>query len=168
MRRFRVACRRIALSLLLGGSILVSVANAQPPTTLSARIGRLIDQPPFDRATWAVIVGDSAGRVLYERNADRLMVPASNNKLLITCAALNLLGPTHRVTTSIYGDGPVEDGVLRGDLIAYGRGDPTYSSRCYDGGCDSLWTGLDALADELIAHGLRRVEGAIVGDGSYF
>ena len=167
-------CVRLVMGMLFGTLSVVSLANAGSPAQLGARIDRLIDQPPFDRATWAVIVSDSTGRVLYERNADRWMVPASDNKLLVASAALELLGPSYRTTTSVYGTGPITQGVLHGDLVVYGRGDPGFSARCYgtesSGGvsCDSLWQGLDALADDLIARGLRRVEGAIVADGSFF
>ena len=169
-----VTCRFLAISAFLGATMLPSLAAARSPSSLAARIDQLIDTPPFDRATWAAIVTDSSGRVLYERNADHLMVPASNNKLLIASAALNVLGPSYRISTSIYGGGPLENGVLHGDLVIYGRGDPGYSDHCYgtrtqgSGACDSLWTGIDALADDLVARGLKRVEGAIVGDGSYF
>ncbi len=169
---------RAPISLLALCSILLGPsATAAPPRShahIGARIDRLLDRPPFDRGTWAVIVSDSTGRVLYERNADRLMIPASNNKLLVTATALALLGPTYRVTTSVYSDGPLKNGVLNGNLIVYGRGDPTFSAHCYGPAapetsrCDSLWTGIDALVDSLIVRGVRRVKGALVGDGSCF
>lgn len=162
-------------SVALAGSLL---ALAPPPATpqgpLARRLDRLLDRPPFDRATWGVAVLDSAGRVLFERNADRLLIPASNAKLVVGAAALALLGPDYRITTSVYGGGPLEEGVLQGDLVVYGRGDPSFGQRCYDvdtlavGACDSLWTRLDRLADSLVARGVQHVAGAVVGDGSYF
>jgi len=136
---------------------------------LAARIDRLLDEPPFDRVTWGVLVTDTAGEVLYARNADRLLVPASNHKLLVSAAALSLLGPDARVETRVYGSGPLERGVLRGDLVVAGAGDPAFSEHCYaDGACDSLWTAMDALADAIVARGVRHVTGAVVGDGSAF
>ena len=112
--------------------------------------------------------------MLFERNGDRLFIPASNAKLLVSTTAWSLLGPDYRVTTSIYGAGALADGVLNGDLVIYGRGDPTFSQRCYGtdslspGACDSLWVRIDGLADSLVARGVQQIAGAIVGDGSYF
>ena len=141
---------------------------AQRPA-LAARLDRLLDQPPFDRVTWGVLVTDTAGAVVYARNADRLLVPASNHKLLVAAAALGLLGPDHRVATRVYATGPLDHGVLRGDLVVAGAGDPMFSQHCYgDGTCDSTWTAMDALADTIVARGVRRVAGAVVGDGSAF
>jgi len=97
----RIASRRLALCALLGATPRGHRARATPSQPHRA-IDRLLDQPPFDRGTWAVIVCDSSGRVQYERNADRLMVPASTNKLLVSAAAMTLLGPEYRVTTSAY------------------------------------------------------------------
>ena len=169
--RLHLACR-VALPWL--ALSLAGLSPAWGQGAVAKRIDRLLDQPPFDRATWGVFVSDSAGKVLYQRNADRLMSPASNNKLLVAGTAMRLLGPDYRVTTSIYGSGPLENGVLQGDLVVYGRGDPTFSGHCYGidtlapGGCDSLWTGIDGLADSLVARGVQEVTGALVGDGSYF
>jgi D-alanyl-D-alanine carboxypeptidase/D-alanyl-D-alanine-endopeptidase (penicillin-binding protein 4) len=101
-------------------------------------------------------------------------VPASNTKLIVAATATVLLPAAYRVRTSLYANGTIANGILQGDLILYGRGDPTWSERCYTidtlaaGGCDSTWTAMDAIADSLRAHGLRRVTGKIVGDGSYF
>ncbi|HXM38913.1 MAG TPA: D-alanyl-D-alanine carboxypeptidase/D-alanyl-D-alanine-endopeptidase [Gemmatimonadales bacterium] len=142
--------------------------------SLQQRLNRLLDQPPFDRATWNVFVQDDRGRVLFNRNGDRFSVPASNTKLVVAATAAVLLPADYRARTSVYTNGSVTNGVLHGDLVLYGRGDPTWSERCYTidtlapGGCDSTWTVVDAIADSLRARGLRRVTGRIVGDGSYF
>jgi D-alanyl-D-alanine carboxypeptidase/D-alanyl-D-alanine-endopeptidase (penicillin-binding protein 4) len=141
---------------------------------LARRVARHLDRPPFDRVHWGVLVTDGAGREVYARNADRLFIPASNAKLVVAAAAAVLLPPDVRVVTSIYAAGPVVDGTLEGDLVIYGRGDPTFSPRCYGvdttqvGACDSLWGKLDSLALHIAARGIRHVRGAIVGDGSYF
>ena len=101
-------------------------------------------------------------------------MPASNTKLVVSAAATVLLPADYRARTSVYANGTITNGVLQGDLILYGRGDPTWSQRCYTvdtlapGGCDSTWTAVDAIADSLRARGIRRVTGRIVGDGSYF
>ena len=159
--------RRLALLLCL----LPSALSAQ---SLERRLARLLDTPPFDRVTWGALLTDTAGRVRFARNADRLFVPASNTKLVVTAAASVLFPPDHRIETSLYGTGPLLEGVLRGDLLIYGRGDPSFSERCYGpdtlalGACERLWDRLDALADSVYAHGIRHVAGALVGDGSYF
>lgn len=164
--------RLTAVSLI--AALLTPASSASAQRGLASRVDRLLDAAPFDRATWGVVLMDTAGRVLYERNADRLFVPASNTKLVVTAAASTLLPEDFRIGTSVYGTGPIEDGVLRGDLVVYGRGDPTFSARCYGpdtlalGACDLMWSRMEALADSLLARGVRRVAGAIVGDGSYF
>src|SRR3970040_2054275 len=116
--------RRPALLLCL----LPSVLSAQ---SLERRLARLLDTPPFDRVTWGTLLTDTAGRVRCARNADRLFVPASNTKLVVTAAASVLFPPDHRIETSLYGTGPLQKGVLRGDLVIYGRGAPSFSERCY-------------------------------------
>jgi D-alanyl-D-alanine carboxypeptidase/D-alanyl-D-alanine-endopeptidase (penicillin-binding protein 4) len=142
--------------------------------SLEQRLRTLLDQPPFDRATWNVYVQDDRGRVLFNRNGDRFSVPASNTKLVVAAVAAVLLPADYRVRTSVYANGTLVDGVLQGDLIFYGRGDPTWSERCFGidtlaaGACDSTWTAVDAIADSVRARGVRRVTGRIVGDGSYF
>ena len=162
---------------LILASLTISAAvslQAQGRGSLQERVTRLLDQPPFDRATWNIFAQDDHGRVLFNRNGDRFSVPASNTKLVVAAAAAVLLPADYRVRTSVYANGTVTNGVLDGDLILYGRGDPTWSERCYTidtlapGGCDSTWTAMDAVADSLRARGIRRVSGRIVGDGSYF
>jgi len=170
--------RKLILASLTISAALAVQAGAQSRGggggSLQQRLTRLLDQPPFDRATWNIYAQDDRGHVLFNRNGDRFSVPASNTKLVVSAAGTVLLPADYRVRTSLYANGTVTNGVLQGDLILYGRGDPTWSQRCYTvdtlapGGCDSTWTVVDAIADSLSAHGIRRVTGRIVGDGSYF
>ena len=100
-------------------------------------------RPPFNRQLWGVALVDESGRLLYGRNEDRLFIPASNTKLVVSAVASALLPPDWRVKTSLYG-GPVVGGVLQGDLVLYGRGDPTMDRRCY---------GLDTTPLRRVRHG---------------
>lgn len=152
--------------------LLVSPLSGQ---SLAARLNARLDGPGLDRHLWGVAVTDLDGTLLFGRNADRLFVPASNTKLVVTATAAALLGPDFTVNTSIYGTGPVEGGELRGDLVLYGRGDPTFSLRCYStdddspGACDTDPSAkLHDLARQLRERGVRRIAGDLVGDGSYF
>ncbi|MGH7644899.1 MAG: D-alanyl-D-alanine carboxypeptidase/D-alanyl-D-alanine endopeptidase, partial [Gemmatimonadales bacterium] len=149
--------------------------RAQPSRgSLERRLTRLLDRPPFDRATWGVYVADDRGRALFARNADRYFAPASNTKLVVAAAAAVLLPHDYRARTSLYATGPIAGGVLAGDLVLYGRGDPTWSTRCFSvdtltpQACDSAFTAIDGLADSVRARGIRRVAGQVVGDGSAF
>ena len=181
--------RKPILASLTTNALLASLAVAQgtaaPPSetatpvaarrgSLVQRLDALLDQPPFNRVSWGVSVVDDRGRSLYQRNADRLFVPASNTKLVVAAVATALLPPTYRMRTSVYVNGTLQDGVVDGDLVLYGRGDPTWSERCFGidtlapGACDSTFTAIDAIADSLLARGVRHVTGKIVGDGSYF
>lgn len=146
-----------------------------PAQSLSQRVDARLDPPPLDRHIWGVAITDLDGRLLYGRNADRMMVPASNTKLVVAAVASALLGPEFRVQTSLYGTGPVVDGVLRGDLVLYGRGDPTFSNRCFQsdtaatGACDrDPIARYRELARQLRVRGVRGIAGDLVGDGSYF
>src|SRR6266699_3815499 len=174
MRKLILASLTISSSLAAQSSPATRPRTAALRGSLEHRLAQLVDAPPFDRATWGMYVVDDRGRVVDQRNADHFAVPASNTKLVVTAAAAVLLPAAYRVTTSLYVNGRVEAGVLYGDLILYGRGDPTWSERCYSvdtlapGVCDSAFTAMDAIADSLRARGLRRITGKLVGDGSYF
>jgi serine-type D-Ala-D-Ala carboxypeptidase/endopeptidase (penicillin-binding protein 4) len=169
----------ILASLTISGALQAQAPKTPPRTTplrgsLERRLTTLLDEPPFNRATWNVYVQDDRGRVVFNRNGDRFSVPASNTKLVVAATAAVLLPVDYRVRTSVYANGTVSEGVLKGDLVLYGRGDPTWSERCFGidtlapGACDSTWTAVDAIADSIRAHGVRRITGRIVGDGSYF
>jgi len=148
---------------------------AQLPARTTRTLDSILDAPPFNRAIWGVALVDDRGRLLYGRNADRLFIPASNTKLVVSAVASALLPGDWTVQTSVYATGPVVDGAVTGDLILYGRGDPTLSQRCYStdtlapGACDAdPALRLRDMARALHEAGIRTVTGDLVGDGSWF
>lgn len=143
--------------------------------TLTQRLDALLDAAPLNRHLWGIAVTDTAGRPVFSRNADRLFIPASNTKLLVTAAAAVLLPPEWTARTSVYGTGPVINGVLQGHLVLYGRGDPTMGRRCFSldtlqsGACQAdAFAPLRELASNLAARGITAIAGDVVGDGSWF
>src|SRR5689334_2346023 len=89
-------------------------------------IDSMIAQPKFSNAHWGILIVDpERGDTLYSHNAGKLFMPASNQKLVTGSVALTLLGPDYQFRTAYAARGPVEGGVLRGDLVAGERGDPS-------------------------------------------
>jgi D-alanyl-D-alanine carboxypeptidase/D-alanyl-D-alanine-endopeptidase (penicillin-binding protein 4) len=107
-----------------------------------------------------------SGRVLFEENAQKLLRPASNMKIYTVATALDRLSPDFRFTTSVYARSkPGGDGVVKGDLTIFGRGDPSIAARFNNG---DYMKGIDELANRVVAAGVKRVEGDLVGDETYF
>ena len=115
-------------------------------------------------ATWGVsIVSLDSGDTLFTIEPDTPLSPASNLKLLTTAAALEILGPEYRFRTYLLADGDVVDGVLHGDLVLYGTGDPGISDRFFRRKDDVF----HRLIDELEELGIHTVTGDLVGDASF-
>jgi serine-type D-Ala-D-Ala carboxypeptidase/endopeptidase (penicillin-binding protein 4) len=117
------------------------------------------------------VVSLTDGHVVYERNQDRLLAPASNMKLFTTALALTRLGPQYRLTTQICASRPIDaDGTLNADLVFVGGGDPSLSGRTYPyqnhstSSGDFSFRAVDEMANQLVAKGLKRIHGDIVGD----
>lgn len=151
----------------------VPVAVPAPARTLEelqSRIREIVARPEFASSHLAVkITSLDTGRVLFEENANRWLQPASNMKLYVVAAALDRFGPDYRFVTSVYApQRPDASGAVRGDLIVYGRGDPTYATRFNGDESGDYYRGIDELASRIVAAGVRRVEGDLVGDESYF
>jgi D-alanyl-D-alanine carboxypeptidase/D-alanyl-D-alanine-endopeptidase (penicillin-binding protein 4) len=170
---FRLLGVALGMALLTAGP--AGGLAAQLPKKATRQLDSLLDAAPFDRNLWGVALVDARGRLVYGRNADKLFIPASNTKLLVTSVAAALFPADWTIPTSVYAAGPVQDGVLLGDLVLYGRGDPTFGRRCYAtdttvaGVCDpDPFARFRDLARDLKAGGLRVVQGDLVGDGSWF
>ncbi|CAN5698139.1 hypothetical protein BH23GEM3_BH23GEM3_05920 [soil metagenome] len=141
---------------------------AAPPSPVVAQLQvdlrRIIGQSNTGARVGVMVVSLDRGDTLFSHNADLPLAPASNMKLFSTAAALYYLGPEFRYSTYALADGDLRDGILDGNLILYGTGDPTMSSRMLSGSLAPL----RELADTLLARGVREVQGDVVGDGSYF
>ncbi len=135
--------------------------------SLRARIAAHIAQPRFAPAAWGLkIVSLDTDRTIFEHNPQKYFNPASNAKLYSAALALARLGADFRIRTSLYSNArPDTSGTLKADLIVYGRGDPTMAARLNGG--DYL-KGFDQLIAQLVNAGVRRIEGDLVGDESYF
>jgi D-alanyl-D-alanine carboxypeptidase/D-alanyl-D-alanine-endopeptidase (penicillin-binding protein 4) len=101
----------------------------------------------------------------FRSNDEQFFIPASNMKLFTTAAGLILLGPEFRYTTSLYADGEIRGGLLDGNLIIRGVGDPTLSGRFQAGGAAEIFSD---WAERLLGLGVTEIKGDIIGDGSLF
>lgn len=149
MRRFRSV---------IAAALALSMAGSAAAKDLSARLDAALRSPALkDARIGVLVVARKDGRVLYERLADRALIPASNLKILTAIAALSAFGPAHRFVTEIYADAPpdAEGGV--GVLAIRGGGDPALTSEQY-------WR----LTADLRLLGLRRVRKGLLLDASAF
>ena len=178
MKRFAIATVATAL---LGGCASAPAprpdAPAQPlpavpsaatprvaPSSLADGINAFVAQPRFAHALWGVeVVSLGSGAVLYRHDSGTLFLPASNAKLYTAALALQALGADADFSTTLYATAaPGGNGTLSGDLVLYGRGDPSL------GTADVAPDWADRLAQALAARGVRRVRGDLVADDTYF
>ena len=153
---------------LLGSSALAQEQN--PPATLAElrqRLATHVGQSKYDAALWgAKIVSLDTGVTIFEQNPQKLFSPASNSKLYTVALALDRLGADYRIKTSLYAKArPNRAGKLKGDLIVYGRGDPTINARLHGA---SIYKALEPLVSALTNVGVKSIAGDLVGDESYF
>src|SRR6266404_1930251 len=142
---------------------------ANPPRTLAelqSRIAEIAHQPALEPGFFAVkIVSLDTGLVIYAQSANKFTRPASNMKLYTVAAALDRLTPDYHFITSVYAKEKPEDGKVKGDLIVYGRGDPSFAARFNN---SDYFKGIDDLAGHIVAAGVKRIKGDLVGDESWF
>ena len=148
---------------------------AETPSGFAGAVAAILAGNPVNKGEWGILVKDaSTGEVLYQQNADRYFVPASNMKLFTTALALARLGPDYRFRTTLETPGALSaDGKVTGDLILVGRGDPNLSNRKFPYALKEEFDGppekaVAELADDLVAKGVKEITGDVVGDDSYF
>lgn len=145
--------RSLTFLLLGAAACLAQAQGALPPAVSQALAAAKI--PP---ASVAIVVQEvGASRAALSQNAAEAMNPASVMKLVTTYAALELLGPAYQWKTEAWVAGAMRDGVLEGDLILKGGGDPKLD-------LESFWMLLRALRGK----GLREIRGDLVLDRDYF
>jgi D-alanyl-D-alanine carboxypeptidase/D-alanyl-D-alanine-endopeptidase (penicillin-binding protein 4) len=157
--------------------VIALIAPLATAADLASTLDHIVDTAaPLSRTFVGMrVVRLSDGRVLYTHNSERLFVPASNMKLFTTALALSKLGADYRLSTQIGADVPIDAaGLLAGDLELVGGGDPSLSGREYPyrshTAASAIYSfrAIDELADQLVARGLKRIEGNIVGDDSRY
>lgn len=151
-----------------GGGALAAAAHAAAGSSdLKARLDALVSEPRFAAARWGVDVIDlDSGRSLYHHDAGKLFIPASNAKLYTATLALAELGPRFRFTTRLYASAHRNrHGVLHGDLLLIGGGDPSLGAGS-DTQTPDAWA--DQLAQAMYRRGIRRVDGDIIGDDTRY
>ncbi len=167
---FRIHSMLYALA---SGFALTACAPASPASTvvplrapleqLRFSIDSMVDDPMFSSANIGLLIVNSRTRdTLYSRNAGKLFMPASNQKLLTGAVALHQLGPNYRFRTIVARRGALTDGVLNGDLVVIGNGDPTISDRMRG----NAMLAMQGIADSIIAHGVKRITGTLRPGGN--
>jgi D-alanyl-D-alanine carboxypeptidase/D-alanyl-D-alanine-endopeptidase (penicillin-binding protein 4) len=136
-------------------------------TELQSRINDILDKPELASAMVGIKVASlDTGKILFEENAHKLLRPASNMKMYTVSTAIDRLTPDFKFTTSVYAAArPDNSGVIKGNLTIFGRGDPSLAARFNNG---DYFKAIDDLASKIVAAGVKRVDGDLIGDESYF
>ena len=180
----------VAGAQMVGGSVAPAAYPSGDRTELGARILGLLSDPGVARAHWGIsVVGlgggmggglDAAmeGTPIWGLDEGKLFRPASTAKLFTTSAAMALLGPEKTFETRVYGTLKQDTGVVQGDLILVGGGDPSFGTHdlpfvplAPPGKQQRRMTGLndlEGLADQVVAKGVREISGDVVGSDSLF
>ena len=146
--------RILPASLVLFLCLIGSAASAALPVSVQLAL----KHAHIPLSSIGIVVQQSGARKpLLSHNAKQAMNPASTIKLLTTLAALETLGPAYQWKTEVYLDGALENGVLQGDLVFKGYGDPKLT-------LEHFWLWLR----EMRQRGLREIQGDIVLDRSFF
>ncbi len=172
MRDLNKSSRAVLLLVFAGLLFAVGCSEAGGQEVVNGKLGRKVQGILAGRlkrmrgATAGVKVYSVAdGEAVYELNAGTLFSVASNMKLATTAAALAKLGAKKKLTATLYRQGEIKSGVLKGDLVIVGLGDPNVSGRFHKGNVDNV---LDSWAQTLAETGVSRVEGSIIADGTAY
>jgi D-alanyl-D-alanine carboxypeptidase/D-alanyl-D-alanine-endopeptidase (penicillin-binding protein 4) len=158
--RLRLTAVRKRPFLLALAAVLIAAALAAAATasTIGSELMKALETPGISPAKTAALAVDlSTGAVVFAHNETLPVIPASNEKLPLSWAALKRLGPGYRFHTEVYGIGAREGATWRGDLVLKGFGDPTLSSADIEG-----------LAAKVRASGIHAVTGRVLGDESFY
>ena len=131
----------------------VALAHADLPPT----VAQALKQAGIPDTHMGVVVQEMDGTPLVRHGEDRALNPASVMKLVTTLIALDTLGPAHSFKTLVWLDGQVNDGVLTGNLVLQGGGDPGMTP-------ERFWL----LLRELRQRGIREIRGDVILDNSYY
>lgn len=183
---------KIVALIAISGFLTQAPAGASPPNAMARDIASILARPAMRASQLGVAFYDlDRASMLYQRDANKYFVAASTTKVLTESTSLALLGPNYRFTTNVYRTGPIDGaGVLHGDVVLRGSGDPDLSGRIQPDGTlafeneDHAYgsTGIpDAkavpgdplavlrdFAKQIRARGITSVSGGVIVDDSLF
>ncbi len=163
----RYLSRRVVLAGLLAGaaapalgfapdrSLRPQVRGAQAPKPAVSGLDQLVAEAGVSGVVSFAVADAATGQVLEARNARRPVPPASVAKAVTALYALDTLGAEHRFATRVYGTGTVVGGILQGDLILMGGGDPVLNT-----------DDLADLAKAVRASGIAGISGRFLVNGT--
>ncbi|HEY2930938.1 MAG TPA: D-alanyl-D-alanine carboxypeptidase/D-alanyl-D-alanine-endopeptidase [Acidobacteriota bacterium] len=167
--------KRFLVLLVLASAVAAPAQNTDTSVSrLQQQLDAFFDDPSFDRGFWGVSLQSmDSGEILYRRNADKRLMPASNMKLVTAVAAIERLGLDYKFKTTIASAGTISGGVLGGDLVVIGGADPTLGARIASPDPEDIEQGdplatFSEWAEKLKGLGIRRISGDIVGDARIF
>ena len=171
-RRFRPRCATVWLvTACFAGAVRAAdvpppLPVAHSPAELQSQIEAFVGQSRFRGAGWGVkVVSLDTGRTLAEHAADRRQSPASNSKLYTAALAFATLGGDYRIVTPLKSTAAVDGaGVVTGDLVVAGRGDPSWNFR---GTKKDFWTVFEPFVAALRQAGVKRITGDTVADATW-
>lgn len=142
-------------------------ASVKTVEELRTAIANKLSRPEVRRGQIGLkIISLDTGSILFEQNAEKYFMPASNMKNFTVAAAIEKLSPDFRFITSVFATAmPNSDGVVEGPVRVFGRGDVSISYSFYDG---DYYKGIDRLAESIAAAGVKRIEGDLIADETYF
>ncbi len=159
----KVKGRRVARTPVVPPLMFTSPRNA---SALTNDLGALLASRTRSGTWGAMVVSLTRGDTLFAANPDVALLPASTMKLFTSAIALDRLGPTHAFSTDVLRDGAMDkDGVVHGNLILRGDGDPSLSPRYVRGGPEGPMALLAQFAE---GAGVARVTGNLIADASAF
>jgi serine-type D-Ala-D-Ala carboxypeptidase/endopeptidase (penicillin-binding protein 4) len=193
-RRRRAALALTAAAVAVGTAAGAAALTAARPagaagSGLDPRITAIMDKSGYRHAQWGLLEVDSTGKVIHSMFPGQFFIPGSVTKLFSVSAALNVLGPGHRFTTPVYAVGQRHGGTLAGNLVLVGQGDQSLGGRTTPSGGiaytnidhgdanalpgatltpENPLAGLDALARQVRAAGIRQVTGNVIVDDRLF
>jgi D-alanyl-D-alanine carboxypeptidase/D-alanyl-D-alanine-endopeptidase (penicillin-binding protein 4) len=159
----------ISASLVLAGCASRQGLQYDPSNSfekLQYDISQKFEDSNFVNAHWGVLIKSlKTGETVYARNEKKMFMPASNMKLFTSSSAMIALGPNYRYSTRLVTNGEIKNGILLGDIMIVGSGDPTISGR-FDSGKVTIT--FEQWADSLKALGIKQINGNIIGDDNCF
>jgi serine-type D-Ala-D-Ala carboxypeptidase/endopeptidase (penicillin-binding protein 4) len=164
------ACATFAAAIALSGChpqpAAAPPAHPAPPAlpALQRAIDAALNDPALAHSYWGVLVKSlNTDETLYSLNARKLMMPASNMKIVTLAAAAEKLGWTYTYATTVRAVGAIDNGMLNGDLVVVGSGDPSLVAA--DGASDRVFA---SWASQIKSAGIRTIAGRVIGDDNTF